>query len=307
MRRGLIPAVYSPFNADYTLNLEAIPNLSRLYKDQGCSAVFINGTTGEFSSMTLNERILLTEAWIDRTTDLSIWVHVGHTCQYESIQLARHAQTMGAAAVSALAPFYFQPPSVEHLIDFLTPIALAANHLPFYYYHIPSMTHVSVDIEAFITKAAEQIPNFSGLKFSSPDLYALQKAQMTAERIGHSIEVLFGVDEMLLGALPFRIDGAIGSTYNFSTPLYRRLLEHYDKSELEQAQALQSLSASVVSEFHQYGGISTGKAILNMLGIHCGPPRPPLAPLSSGQCKTLYQKISPLDIFPHKLQSPETY
>ena len=279
--------------------------MARLYKDQGCASIFINGTTGEFASLTLNERILLTESWVENSKDLGIWVHVGHPSQHEAIQLARHAKSIGATAVSALAPFYFVPSNEEQLINFLIPIAHAVHPLPFYYYHIPSMTHMTLDLETFVKGAVAEIPNFSGLKFSSPDLHALQTAHLAAKQASRSIDILFGIDEMLLGALPFGIAGAIGSTYNFAAPLYHRLLNHFQEGDIERAQTLQLISSQIVQEFHTYGGISTGKAIMEMLGIPCGPPRPPLTALSSHQCKSLHRKISALDAFPHALQSPK--
>ena len=305
MKHGLIPAAYTPFHPDYSLNTDVIARLVQLYTSQGCKTVFINGTTGEFASMSLNERIVVAESWIEHKDALSVWIHVGHTSQHEAIQLARHARSIGAEAVSALSPYYFSPPSASNLIDFLLPVAQAAAPLPFYYYHIPSMTHATIDMEQFILMAVERIPTFAGLKFSSPDLYTLQRARQAAPlESGHSIEILFGVDEMLLGALPFAIDGAIGSTYNFSSPLYNRLLLEYEQNNIDNAQNLQAQSTEIVREFHAYGGISTGKAIMDMLGVSCGPPRPPLPSLTLAERKSLFDKIAPLEIFPISLQPP---
>ena len=252
--------------------------------------------------MTTNERCAAAEAWIEAKEDLAIWVHVGHTSQLDAIHLARHAQEIGAKAISALAPFYFTPSSVDELIEFLIPISKAASELPFYYYHIPSMTHVPLNVEVFIREAITRIPSFVGLKFSSQDLYALQMAQMAVHESG--IEILYGVDEMLLGALPLNINGAIGSTYNFASPLYQRLLSNFQAGDMEASRILQSRSAALVREFHSYGGIATGKAIMEMLGRSCGPPRPPLSPLTQDNKKNLYRNISELDIFPFPLQSP---
>ena len=302
MIQGFIPAAFTPFLQDYSLNVDTVPQLAELYKRQNCKSVFINGTTGEFASMTLRERKLIAEAWIIKTTGLSIWVHVGHTSQREAIELAHHAYQIGAKAISAIAPFYFTPTSIDALVEFLQPIAHAAKELPFYYYHIPSLSHVPLNTAYFVKEAIAKIPSFAGLKFSSSDLYSLQKAKIAAG--DHPIEILFGVDEMLLGALPLGIDGAIGSTYNFATALYQRLLCTYEENDTSQSQAFQALSARLVSEFHNYGGISTGKAIMEMLGVSCGPPRPPLSSLSSDNRVKLYQVLSDLDIFPHPLQSP---
>ena len=300
MTKGFIPAAFTPFNHALSLNQDAIPNMGQFYIKQGISTVFVNGTTGEFSSLTLRERELTAETWLSQPHDLQIWVHVGHTSQPEAIRLARHAQKHGAAAISALAPYYFKPGNEHLLVQFLTPIAGAASALPFYYYHIPSLTGVQINLPAFVQLAQQRIPTFKGVKYSSTDLYTLQLLNQSAPASGHPrCDVLFGVDEMVLGAFPFGIVGAIGSTYNFSIPLYKSLLAAYEASDMQQARKLQALSASLVRLFHTYGGISTGKAIMRLLDVPCGSVRPPLPELSAKEINMIYDHIRYLDIFPH--------
>ena len=305
MKKGFIPAAYTPFNHDFSLNLAAISQISRLYVKQGITTVFINGTTGEFSSLTTRERELLAETWLTDSANLNIWVHVGHTSQVDAVRLAKHAQEHGADAISALAPYYFKPGKEELLLEFLAPIAQAASRLPFYYYHIPSLTGVELRLPQFISLARKALPNFVGVKYSSPDLYTLQLINIVASQSNQSqCDILFGVDEMLLGALPIGISGAIGSTYNFATPLYRRVIDAFSVHDIQEASKFQQLSASLVQLFHLFGGISTGKVIMDLLDVSCGPVRPPLPTLSAGEVKMIYDKIRHLDIFPHTPSSP---
>ena len=110
MNESFIPAAFTPFHPDHSLNVQAVPHLAKLYKKQKCTTVFINGTTGEFPSLTLSERKLIAETWISTSPDASIWVHVGHTSQQEAIELAKHAQDIGAKAISVPRVTFFSHP-----------------------------------------------------------------------------------------------------------------------------------------------------------------------------------------------------
>ena len=61
--RGLVAAPFTPFNADRSLNLAVIPAYARFLRDNGVSAAFICGTTGEGLSLTLDERLSVAERW----------------------------------------------------------------------------------------------------------------------------------------------------------------------------------------------------------------------------------------------------
>ena len=138
---GLIPAAYTPFDPAGRLALEVVPRQAARFREDEAPAVFVAGTTGECHSLSTDERRLLTETWVDAAGDaLDVIVHVGANARGEAVELARHARAIGARAVGCMAPSYFRPESVDDLVDFLAPIAQAADPLPFYFYDIPALT-----------------------------------------------------------------------------------------------------------------------------------------------------------------------
>src|SRR5262245_18743304 len=115
---GLVAATHTPFHANGSLNLAIIePQAAHLLKN-GVATVFIGGSTGEYCSLSLEERRALTQRWIEvtRGTALRVVVHVGANCLADSRVLAADAQKLGAVAVSALAPSYFKPRTVDTLV-----------------------------------------------------------------------------------------------------------------------------------------------------------------------------------------------
>ncbi|MGC8640354.1 MAG: dihydrodipicolinate synthase family protein [Isosphaeraceae bacterium] len=299
---GLIPAAHTPLAADGTFALEVVDQQAQLFVELGIRGVFVGGTTGEFASLSLEERKALAERWCKTAGgSLRVAVHVGHNCLPEAVALAAHARQAGAAAIAASAPSYFKPATVADLIDFCAPIAAAADPLPFYYYDIPGMTGVRLRTSDFLHQARFRVPTLRGLKFSNHDLLELQECV----RLDHgAFDVLFGTDEYLLAGLCLGVRGAVGSTYNFAAPVYQRLLNAVDRSDLEAARALQGQSVDLIKILGEFGFLAASKSVMAMLGVDCGPVRPPLRNLTLQERQALWDRLSPLDVFPRPLKRP---
>ncbi len=300
---GLIPATYTPFLADGRLNVEGVDAQAELLRESGIDSVFIGGTTGECASLSVAERKALAERWIQVAKGtMRVAVHVGANCQGDAIELASHARQIGAAAVAALAPNYFKPATVEDLIVFCAPIAAEADPLPFYFYDIPGMTGVRLSMSAFLRAAKHRIPTLAGLKFSNTDLVELQECVRFDDG---GFDVLFGSDECLVAGLCLGVKGAVGSSYNFAAPVYQRIQAAFDRGDLATARAEQAKSVLLIKTLAEFGYLAASKALMAMLGVDCGPIRPPLRNLSKEERGTLWERLAPLDVFPRKLCRPE--
>ncbi len=283
---GLVPATFTPMHDDGSLNLAPIgPTVDRLV-EQGVSALFICGSTGESASLTTAERQATLEAFVTAAAGrLPVIAHVGHTSLADARALASHAQRVGAAAIAALPPFYVKPGSVKVLVDCMAEIASAAPDLPFYYYHIPGLTGVNLDMVEFLRQGGARIPTLAGIKYSSPTLYELQ-ACVAFE--GGRFNILFGVDEMLLSGLAAGAHGAVGSTFNFAAPLYHAIMAAFKAGDLEKAQRLQLLSAQMVLKVvGSYRPLPGLKAILGFAGPSYGPARLPQVALTPAEIDSL--------------------
>jgi N-acetylneuraminate lyase len=299
---GLIPACHTPFHRDGRLNLAIVPAQAALFRQWGLRAVFIAGTTGEWASLTLDERKALCERWMEAADDtMRVVVHVGHNCQADAIHLAGHARELGVAAVAAVAPSYFKPATVDDLIEFCLPIAAEADPLPFYFYDIPGMTSVRLPMPQFLREARFRIPNLCGLKYSNDDLVGLQGC-LAAEQ--GCFEVLFGCDEALLAGLSLGVRGAVGSTYNFAGPHYQRLIQAFESGNLAAARAAQFQAAQMIQTLCEFGFSSASKAVMSLLGVDCGPVRPPLRNLSDTELAALAEKLRAFKVFPQALKPP---
>jgi N-acetylneuraminate lyase len=294
--RGLIAATHTPTEQDGRLNLSAVETQARHLVKHGVAGVFIGGTTGESHSFTTAERQALTECWtaVARDLPLRVVVHVGHNCGADAQELARHAERCGAAAISALAPSYFKPPTPRHLAEFLAAIAGAAPRTPFYFYDIPTWTGVNFPASVVMGELAPRAPNFTGVKYTNPDLCELQRTLSFGDG---AYDILWGTDEALLAGWSLGCRGAVGSTYNFAAPIYHRVIDAFERQDLDAARTTQLQSVKMVMTIAKYGFLPASKLVMKMLGVDCGIARPPLATLDDGQFRNLRNDLEAIGFF----------
>lgn len=292
---GLIAAPYTPFKANFALDLEVVPRIAAHLAKQKVTGAFIGGTTGEWASLTEKERRALAVAWREAAgNQLKLVVHVGHNSLAASQDLAQHAESLGADAIAALMPSFFRPATLSAAIDFCRHIAEAAPKTPFYYYHIPDLTGVDFRMSEFIGVARELIPTFRGIKFTHSDLMDYSLTMAAADE---RTDVLFGRDEILLAGLALGAKGAVGSTYNYAASINFKMIEAHQKGQAREAKDQQVYLQRSILPLLKFGGLPTGKAVMALAGVNCGPPRPPLENLSEQQMRSLKSDLEALNFF----------
>lgn len=292
---GIIPATHTPMHLDGSVNLDAIPHLVDFILASGVDGVFVCGTTGEFASLSVEERRDVTEAF-SRAVDgrAPLIVHVGHNCLRDARALASHAAEIGAAAISACAPSYFKPRDVGALVDCCSYISDGAPALPFFFYHIPVFTGVSLSVVDLLREAADRMPSLVGVKYSSPTLFELTDC---INRFKGRYTLMFGVDEMLLSALAAGAPAAVGSTYNYAAGLYRRMWNAFDVGDIETARIWQDRSVQFINLQAEFGGLRASKAMMKLVGVDCGPPRLPLKPVTPEEERALQEGLTNIGFF----------
>ena len=144
---GLVAATYTPMHGDGSLNLGLVPSIIDYLVNQKISALYVCGSTGEGPSLSTEEREATTAAYVSVAAGrIPVLVQVGHASLTEARRLAAHAKQIGADAISATSPYYFKPDSVEVLVSCLAEITEAAPEVPFYYYHIPRLTGIELNM-----------------------------------------------------------------------------------------------------------------------------------------------------------------
>ena len=302
---GLIAAPHTPFNSDFSLNLDCVPKQAAHLVATGVKGAFVAGTTGESLSLTTTERIDLFHAWgkAAKESGIIFIAHIGHNSLPDAQSLAEAAQAAGAEAIGAMAPTFFKPTDAGALVNWFARITEPARGLPFYFYDIPSMTGVSIDTKEFVQSAGERIPSFAGVKYTNPDRDQLQ-AILALEN--HSLDMLWGCDEELLDGLELGCLGAVGSSYNFAAGIYQSIIKAYESSDLDEAKHWQSRSVALIDTLKSHGYLHSAKAVMDMVGVDCGPARPPLPQLTEEERSALRAQLESLGFFEWLNECTET-
>ena len=293
---GLIAAAHTPMHDDFSVNYQRVPALAKHLAKLGVRGVFVGGTTGECQSLTTGERQKLFAVWGNEARDngQKFVAHVGHNSLPAAQSLVRAASNSGADVISAMAPTFFKPSNTGALCDWFVEVTRPAPEMPFYFYDIPLMTGVTLDTREFIELAKKRLPGFAGVKFSNFDDDMLQAC---VRNNGETTSILYGIDQRLLHGLSVGCHGAVGSTYNFSAPLYRRIQAAFDEGDLDAAGALQAKSARMIKMFTECDYLPTAKAVMALVGMDCGPVRPPLHRLSPASIDQLQRNLSAMGFF----------
>lgn len=298
---SLVAAPFTPMDARGEVRLEMIEPYAEKLLNDGVSAVFVGGTTGEGMSLTIAERTKIAEHWKSALGgQMKLIVHVGHASVREAEVLARHAKEIAADAIASIGPTFFTPANPHALVSYCRTIAASAPELPFYYYHMPSMSRVPFAASSLFVELNEVIPSFRGIKFTHEDLTDYKRC---LEMAANNREIFFGRDELLLEGIRAGAKSAVGSTYNFATPLYHQMAQAWFRGDRKKAESLQKLCTQAIQVMVKFGGLVGIKYTMSFFGIDCGAPRLPLATLSKNEIKTMHSQLEEIGFIDALLQS----
>jgi N-acetylneuraminate lyase len=294
MIRGLVGAVPTPLKADGHVNYRLVERMAQLLTNNAVNTAFVGGTMGEFSSLTVKERMLLADKWIAAAdVNLQVMVHVGDTCLASCTAMAKAAANSGAHAIAAVAPYYFRPTDQSTCIDFCRRITEVAPDLPFYYYHVPDFTGVNLPIVKLLDEAADKIPSLAGVIFDSEDLTDFGRCM---DAFGGRLNLLLGRDDLILAGLKVGAHGVVGVMSCFAAQLLLRVMRAYSTGDMGTAQNYQIKAVEILAALRRNGVIPSGKYVMRQVGTDCGPVRPPLKSLTPEQGQRLEETLERLGL-----------
>ncbi len=276
----LVPMV-TPFNEDQSIAWEKVEKLiDHLINSGNADSLVLSGTTGEFHTMSFDERVELLRRAKEHAGDrIPLIGGVGCTSTVETIALARKAEDLGYEAVMIVAPYYAKPNQDELLYHFTQAAASVSCNVMLY--NIPIFTGVNVNPET-VGRLAE-IDNIVAIKEEAE----LNPKQMTAFLNATPDDFILynGDDTMILECFAqggeARIGGVIsGASHLLGTDI-RRMIEIFLSGDIQQAAAMQRKLYPVLKVMGQNSRInpvSLWKSALKLAGIDAGIPRRPLSP-----------------------------
>jgi 4-hydroxy-tetrahydrodipicolinate synthase len=172
--KGVIAATPTPLRPDLTIDTERlIAHCRWLLDDGGCDGINLLGTTGEATSLSVEQRVRAMQAVAKSGLPMArIMVGTGAASAFDTVTLTLAAHDLGFAGALLLPAFYYKGIDAESLIAYVeTVIArVGATDLPLYLYHIPQNTGVPYPIDVVEVLHRRHPKIVIGLKDSAGDL-----------------------------------------------------------------------------------------------------------------------------------------
>lgn len=279
---GVLPALITPFTPDGSqVDAAALRALIERCIDAGVGGLVPNGSTGEFTALTSDERRTVVELTIETAAGrVPTVAATGALTTAETVALSVHAERAGAAGVMVVPPFYGAPTWPELLAH----IAAVADRvsIPIMYYNIPSITGVTLTAERAVDLARVGV---SSLKDTGGDA-VLQTELM--QREGDVPVLLNGWDTLTFAALAAGSRGVVWGAASFMPSecvrLHRLLIEDLD---LAGARELWSRLWPICDFLESTSYAAAVKSACRSVGLTTGPVRGPLQDLSTDDANRL--------------------
>lgn len=276
--KGVIPAFYACYDEKGDISPRGVRELTEYFVKKGVKGVYVNGSSGECIYQSVEDRKTVLENVMKAAEGrLTVIAHVACNNTRDSMELAEHAESLGADAIAAIPPIYFRLP--EHAIaQYWNSISMAAPNTDFVIYNIPQLAGVALTMGLF--EEMRRNPRVIGVKNSS---MPVQDIQMFKQAAGEDYVIFNGPDEQFISGLAIGAQGGIGGTYGAMPELFLRLEAYMKAGELVKARELQYAVNEIIGKLCSAHGNMYGviKAVLKINeGLDLGGVREPLPNLT---------------------------
>lgn len=286
--RGTYTVMITPFDEHQNVNVQALRDLTEWQIQQGIHGLIPLGSTGEFLSMTEDEKALVAETVIQTSAKrVPVLIGTGAEDTRDVVRLSRQAETLGADGVMIIPPFYCTPTEDELYHHYKT--VAEAISIPIMVYNNPATANVDLRPEL-----CARLAQIDGCDYIKESTLEITRVRDIIRLCGDKMTVFGGI----LGFEPF-VDGAQGwvaVASNVAPKAMARLFEMVaDEDRVRDAHAHYLHWLPIIEAVFGQKYVGGTKALLNHMGLPAGRPRPPRLPLPAPvdqQMKDLVKQFS---------------
>lgn len=286
----LIPVV-TPFADDQSVDLERLAALvDYLVTQNKADSLIFTGTTGEFFTMTSDERAAVYRAGVAANAGrLPMMAGVGCASTPETIELGRQALDAGIDTLMVVSPYYTKP-NQDELREHFEAVAAALPEANILLYNIPIFT--GVNLEAETVAALAQLPNVVGIKDEAelnPKQITRYLAVTPDDFVVYNGDDTYILETYVQGGAD-RIGGVISGASHVYGDFIRSMIETFLRGEVALAAQMQQALYPVLRIMGQNNRTNPAplwKSALKLSGIDAGIPRRPLAPGSDAEVEAV--------------------
>lgn len=294
--QGLFPPTVTSFTEDGAIYEKGISNVVQFLLERGIHGFFITGSYGAAPLMNQDERKKVVEIFHKEAGGkVPIIVHVGSAGTDNCVDLARHAEATGAAAVAAVTPYYYSGSAYSE-IEMLTHFdkLVKAVDIPVYLYNNPRTTGFNTSADLLLKLADLGV---SGLKDSSGDFMAFGDFMNTVGPSHPNFNFMVGTVGLIQPSYIFGSRACVAGTANVFPELVGDLWNAMENNNIEKAVELQKTVIKVrkiqgITGFRPAGCYS----IYRMRGVDAGTSRDPWRRLTAEEEATVERNLKEIGL-----------
>jgi len=290
--RILTPMI-TPFKEDHSVDYETARKVARYVIEKNyCDSIIVAGTTGEFHSLSLKERVKLFEEIKDEVgNEVPLIAGTGSIYTKEAIELTREAEKLGYDGAMVVVPYYCHP-TQEGIYQHFKEIAKSTS-LPIMIYNIPLFVNESISPET--AAKLSEIENIVAIK-DEAGINPLQASEFIKQSEG-KLTVYSGDDVMVLQILQQGGVGVVSGGSQIVGGMIRDMIDSFLNGKTERSIKLFQILYDV---FKSFFGVSERrvnptpgvKLALEMVsGLPVSRPRPPLLPYTEEDKKFIKETL----------------
>ncbi|MEN3149094.1 dihydrodipicolinate synthase family protein [Neorhizobium sp. IRAMC:178] len=248
MTRNAFVALVTCFNEDETINFEATRAQVRRQVAAG-NNIMCAGTNGDFTALTHEEKIRLTEHVVDEVAGRAkVIVNAGMPATFETVQLAKEFDRIGVDGIAVITPFFIAC-TQDGLVRHFSTVADAVK-TPVYLYDIPARTQNHIE-PATAAKLAGH-GNIAGIKDSGGAQETLA-AYLEVSKENPGFEVYSGPDHLVLWSLQNGAAGCISGLGNALPHVLAGILAAFNSGDIAEAERQQAIYTAFRTELYALG------------------------------------------------------
>lgn len=288
--RGVLTALSTPFTANEDLDVDLLNKVVDRSIDGGVNGVVAGGSTGEFASLSREERIQLVDTVVSHTAGrVPVIAQTGATTTREAISLSKKAQDSGADVLMLVTPYY-EPLSLEETTNYIRTVADEVE-LPVMLYNIPGATGVNLDVET-AGALAREFDNIHYIKDSSANW---EQALQLIHHHSDVLDTIIGWDSYIYSALVEGAAGVMAGAANVIPSEIVAVVKLIQEGKLADGLAEWNKVYPVIDAMISEPFIAAVKKGLDLQGFPIGSPRAPMADVSAAAAARIEQALKNLN------------
>jgi 4-hydroxy-tetrahydrodipicolinate synthase len=285
---GVVIPMITPFTEDDRIDVPTLKAYTNYLIERGVHCLYPEGTTGEMLKMSVEERKLVSETVVKQADGRTmVYIQVGCATTRDTVELAKHAHSIGADGIGVVTPQFFSVTDREMEEYFVTIANSIPSDFPVYLYCIPQCAANDIKPEV-VDHIVKRTKNVMGIKYSFTDMIRIKNYLLCKNG---EFSVMVGPDRLFLPALAMGCDGTVTGCANADPAPFVEVYKQFTAGNISAAQAAQKRATRLCEIVKNGSNMAIFKYALERNGLPASHMRAPALDLTSEEKEAIDKEL----------------